>query len=71
MEKHYFVLFVSKLFKEALSSDSTFKYSKTKHLSNSTRKAKMKQTFIKDTFEDKNPEFSLDICNTFLASDIP
>lgn len=30
----------------------------------------MKQTFIKDTFEDKNPEFSLDICNTFLASDI-
>lgn len=28
------------------------------------------QTFIKDSFEDQNSEFSLDLCRAFLAADI-
>ena len=61
---------------QAISSNKRFQVtqhlSTAKHLSNSTRKEKMKQIFIKDSFEDQNSEFSLDLCRAFLASaDIP
>ncbi|KAL4091427.1 hypothetical protein QTP88_026119 [Uroleucon formosanum] len=59
---------------EAVLSNKRFQVtqhlSTAKHLSNSTRKEKMKQIFIKDSFEDQNSEFSLDLCLAFLASDI-
>lgn len=60
---------------QAVSSNKRFQVtqhlSTAKYLSNSTRKEKMKQIFIKNSFKDQNSEFSLDLCRAFLASDIP
>lgn len=57
---------------QAVSSNKHFQVtqhlSTIKHLSNSTRKEKIQQIFIKDSFEYQNSTFSLDLCRAFLAA---
>lgn len=56
---------------QAVSSNNRFQVtqhlSTAKHLSYSTRKEQIKQTLIKDSFEDQNSEFSLYLCRCIFS----